>query len=63
MFKTALDYLSGLSWIIIVAFILFGVSIGYMLFGLLAFAFYWLLAALFFLGLSYREAPKVIKKK
>lgn len=63
MFKNALDYLGGLSWFIIVAFILLAVSIGYMLFGLLGFAFYWLLAAIFFLGASYREAPKVIRKK
>jgi hypothetical protein len=62
MFKKALDYLSGLSWFLILAFVLLVVSIGYMLFGLLGFAFYWVLIALFFLGASFREPPKVISK-
>jgi len=62
MFKKALDYLSGLSWFLILAFVLVAVSVGYMLFGLLGFAFYWLLLALFLLGASFRETPKVIVK-
>lgn len=62
MFKKALEYLNGLSWFLIVAFALVAVSVGYMLFGLLGFAFYWLLLALFFLGVSFREPPKVITK-
>jgi O-antigen/teichoic acid export membrane protein len=62
MFKKALDYLSGLSWFLILAFALMAVSVGYMLFGLLGFAFYWLLLALFMLGASFREPPRVITK-
>jgi hypothetical protein len=62
MFKNVIDYLSGLSWLIILAFVLLAVSVGYMLVGLLGFAIYWILIALFFLGASYREAPKTITK-
>jgi hypothetical protein len=62
MFKKALDYLSGLSWFLILAFVLMVVSVGYTLFGLLGIAFYCLLLALFFLGASFRETPKVITK-
>lgn len=60
MFKKALDYLSGLSWFLILAFVLVVVSIGYMILGLLSFACYWALLALFMLGVSFREPPKVI---
>lgn len=62
MFKKALDYLSGLSWFLILAFALIVVSIGYMAFGLLGFAIYWALLALFMLGVSFREPPKVLTK-
>lgn len=62
MFKKALDYLSGLSWFLIVAFVLILVSVGYMGFGLLGFAIYWSLLALFMLGASFREPPKVVAK-
>lgn len=62
MFKKALDYLSGLSWFLILAFVLMAVSIGYALFGLLGIAFYCLLLALFFLGASFREPPKVVTR-
>lgn len=62
MFKKALDYLSGLSWFLILAFALVIASIGYALFGLLGFAFYWLMLSLFMLGVSFREPPKVVSK-
>lgn len=62
MFKKALDYLSGLSWFLILAFALFVVSVGYMIFGLLGFAIYWSLLALFMMGASFRESPRVITK-